>query len=628
MPSAPKTLHATIYNPALGYVTNSSPISVDPQYIGGHDTLTSLRGYLERRPGFADSVEVVASSFTNLKRIFVWQRWANVGLSGSNAGSFFIMFNDIVGTTSRVYKYEVGTDTSAVLIHTDSASVSPFFFVEAENQCYFGNGTTAANMRRYEGSGTTTWKWGIDSPVVAPTIGLSGTGINGLAGYYYTQTYGRGTGTGSTAVVVHESSPSPISVCTGIFTNMEVDVTLVASTDSQVNQIHVYRTTDGGANTPDEMLEITGSPFANINQVVVDTTLDADLGNSGPPFLRNDPPPPSLGFIWYAGRVWSFLGNTVYYSGFEEIAQGVPEECWPGGLDGNFYPYDREVQALAPMDSGIAIFTPKRIYGIDGDSLDTFRRFTLLDKRGTRAIASVVAVGNSIAWFDTSSQVWVSDLGEIGAAIRPDLANIDPQFCYMAMHISNNNHWVLVLDGAKGTIFTFDLDKNQWMTPWKVGTTVTCMTSAETSEGVVNLMIGRNGTKAVQLNISKYNDDGDLYGADVRTNQYHIAPDSNPAWRGVIDWTEWKRDGLGSALSDAKQITDEDPDYTSKYVSLFPNKEAGPLITQGIRLVTERCTSNTPVSSTAGLELTWPAEDKNFRLYQLDLSMHQILTNG
>lgn len=613
MPPSSKTQHKVISNTALPYITNSSPISTDPSYVDGFDLLTSLRGFTEKRPGFADTIEQVASTFNNLKRIFVWQRWV---ASGSAAGSYFVMFNDVAGAQSRVYKLRLGYDASAVEIFSMPTS-NQFFFVNANNCVYFGCGLDGS-MKKYDG--TTLNNWGIVAPAVAPTFTLGAGTLDAAAGYFYLQTYGYGVGTGADAESIGESSPGPLSLGTGVFTDMNVSVGLTASTDPQVNQIHVYRTTDGGSTDPAQMRELPDSPYPNATAVIVDSSIDDDLGiQTAPPELRNDPPLPAYPDCWYAGRIWTHLNNQVYYSGFEEIGRGVPEECFPGGLDGNYYPYDRQVTKVAELTNGVAVFTPKRMYGIDGDSLDTFRRYTLLDKRGTQSPSSVVAVGGSLAWLDTSGQVWLSDLGEISTAIRPNIQNINPLTAYITVHISGIFHWVVLLDGENGKLYVFDLDTKQWMPPWNIGKTGSCLTSAETSSTTVDLMLGRNGSKALKLNSLKYTDDGDLYAGQGITNQFNISPEQTPDWRGVLDWVEWKRNQF--PINGFSQLTDDDPESAS-FFDLTPRIIPAPTVKQGKYILTERAPSNVQTCQLASIKFDWSKGTDNFKLYSIDVASH------
>src|SRR4051812_36346142 len=131
MAQASQLNHHTFSNTALPYVSNSSALSTDPQYISGsHDAITNIRGEAVKRDGFAAAVEALSRSFSALKRIYTFQKWA---------GTFYAMFCDVSGGVAKVYKYAYGVDSTSVLIFTSSSS-EPFDFVFSNNTCYFGNG--------------------------------------------------------------------------------------------------------------------------------------------------------------------------------------------------------------------------------------------------------------------------------------------------------------------------------------------------------------------------------------------------------------------------------------------------------------------------------------------------------
>src|SRR5262249_21245982 len=157
-------------------------------------------------------------------------------------------------------------------------------------------------------------------------------GISAYSGWYYRYTYGNSS-TG------HESSASALSACTGIVSNKTIQVTVVASSDSQVDQIRIYRTTDGGSTNPSKMQEITGSPFANSSTTQNDTTTDVSLGSRiCPGTTTNDPPTASSKLCIYGGRIFTAASATSYYSGLEELpSNGVSWESFPSGLSGNNY---------------------------------------------------------------------------------------------------------------------------------------------------------------------------------------------------------------------------------------------------------------------------------------------------
>jgi hypothetical protein len=328
-----------------------------------------------------------------------------------------------------------------------------------------------------------------------------------------------------------------------------------------------------------------------------------------------------MGFVAYGGRIWGFNANVTSYSAFEESADPSKEECWPSGLDGNFYPWANEVMAHATLVDGIAVFQAERISKVEGESLDTFRRYTLQERRGTRNRASVVALGGSVAWFDTAGQVWVSDLGEVGLPIRPDTVAMDQTKIEVAIHVSGIYHWLVLLDGATGRLFVFDLDNRQWMPPWQVGTSTSALVSGETALGVVDLLVARNTSKSLKLVSGTYNDDGTPYESVVSSNMWRLTPEGNPSLRGVLDWTEIKTDT--NPPSKIEQLTDDDPTLAT-FTDITANTFDSPDIIQGQYLKTTRYTSDFPGAQFVAVRFTWDADATNFQLYQLDLSFHPV----
>jgi hypothetical protein len=304
----PDTLsHHYIRNTSLPYVPDASPIaSEQPYFMGGSNVLTSLREFLQRRPGFA-TYEATPTTFTNtVRRIFTWRRWNS---------SFFVMMNEVGGGLSSVYKLKVGTDASFILIYT-SVVAEPFDFVTANNQLFMGNGS---EMVRWDGDTLRGNIWGIGispmtrnitgatnaTPIVitltahgyatgdkleiqgvlgntaangtwtitnvsantfsldssvgngaytsggtikGPAVGFSGTGYTATVGYRYVYTYGNST-TGHQSDV---SDPSPLIKPTA------QGIAVKGVYPIHADEIHIYRTTDGGDGI---FFELVNSPL-------------------------------------------------------------------------------------------------------------------------------------------------------------------------------------------------------------------------------------------------------------------------------------------------------------------------------------------------------------------------------
>jgi hypothetical protein len=314
-----------------------------------------------------------------------------------------------------------------------------------------GNGSGSPVTRNFSVDAAKITVYKLGGPAIAVS-GAAGT-FTATAGYQYVFCYGN-SNTG------HISSPSPVSANTGVFTlKANVAVTLTASTDSQVNQIRLFRTTDGGGGI---YYELPTSPYPNSTGAVNDAAADTALNvlSIAPTSTFNDPPTPFVGMVYFSGRIWGFTGNKVWFSGLEEINQGVPEESFPSGLAGNFWAFDEPVTGLAVAggvnNQILAIFCGGRLYGITGNTLDTFRRFNISQRRGCRNRTTITMLGGMVSWLDSSNQVWASDgnsLQEMSQDIRPDLVGINPAICSATFHISGRFHWyVLSINGKSNFI--------------------------------------------------------------------------------------------------------------------------------------------------------------------------------
>lgn len=601
MATASQIKHRVIANTAIAYRSYIDITSDEPNFVAGQNILTTSKQLMERRPGFADNLEDTPTGFTDLAREFKWSKF--------DGTSFYSMVNDIAGGISKVYKLKIGTDASYVLLFS-SSTADPFDFETSSNVLFFGNGT---DMRAWNGTGS-SYTWGITRPAAPVSVSTTGTGISAFAGgWFYRATFWD-------SAAGHESSSSDLSPCTGNVANKTIQVPLLASGNSRVTGIRVYRTTDGGSTDPSVMQEITGSPFANANATISDTTADADLSTrTAPGITSNDPPTPSSKLAVYGGRIWTASGGTGYFSGNEEISNGVAEECFPSGLDGNNYPWPRLVKALAPMPDGIAVFQGGQIGKVEGDRRDNFRRYTLMQKRGAVSHTAVCSLGGTDAWLDTSSQVWL-DGEEIGFDIRTDLVGIDHSQAYLTIHISGRFHWLMLLDGGRGKIFVYDLDTKQWLPPWVVAVGSSCLNSGEDSDGNVVLSIAWAGTKMLKMNTASYNDNGTPYAASGTLNLLHIHPDGNSEIAGAPDHISVETDShINSAVS---MMLDDDPS-TATYVDITNNSQNPSTRQQGVNLVKKlyKCPTDKQ-GQRISAKLDWAASDSNFLLYTIEICSH------
>src|ERR1035437_5668238 len=253
------------------------------------------------------------------------------------------------------------------------------------------------------------------APSLTYTITATPGSITAQTGYIYGQTF--------TSMYGHESSMSALSVSTGVFTTLDVQVNVLSSTDPQVTGINLYRTTDGGDADPAAMRLVASLP--NVDATYTDSTQDIFLGSqTGPALYVNDPPQPLNGFVWSNGRIWGINAAKTWFTGNEEITNGIPAECMSDAVNGNFYAWPSQVGGMGVTSNGVNIGIAEQFWQVSGDGLSTFRKSKLLQGGGVRYPVNIISVGDNVIWIDTSKQGWSSSDGEFGGPIRPDMPGL------------------------------------------------------------------------------------------------------------------------------------------------------------------------------------------------------------
>lgn len=484
-------------------------------------------------------------------------------------------------------------------------------------------------------SGTVTWSVDFVRITVysfgGPNVTFTGTGLTANIGYQYVYCYGN-------SVTGHLSSPCLASNVVKP-ANQSMSIPLVASSDPQVNQIRVFRSTDSvaAATTAGIYFEIPTSPYANSNASVTDSAADtALLVNSIAPLPSfNDPPVGAAGFrgmVYFSGRIWGFANNKVYFSALEECVQGVPEESFVSGAAGNFWTFDQPVQGLGVAGNGdnqtLIVFCGGRIYGIFGNTLDTFRRFVISRRRGCRNQNCISSMGGMVTWLDSSNQIWATDgssMQELSIDIRPDLAGITISNCSMTFHAAGTFHWLVFSTGAK--LYVYDLDTEQWMPPWSFS--CNSIFSGEVSAGSYQL-IAATSPKALQLSTTAHNDNGASYQMVVNTNLYALVPDFSRRFSvaslGIYD--EPSRTGYPALVQvDANSVTlsdvlicfDDDPfNAATTYTSIFTNKQDVSVTanrSNGVNIVQNVFPLTAITARWAGIKIKGQNADDNLKIY-------------
>lgn len=587
--------HRLLENTALPYITNASPLDRRPRFVAGNNVLTSTKGFAERRFGFATRT---ADTFDqNIARLYTWRRWG---------GAFFEMLNITGGGESVVYKREIGTDSTFQELHTDSSSTNRFDFVTANNHVFFGNGV---DMMKYDGTDLTNW--GITAPSAAVSIALGAGALTATVGYQYVICW-ENSSTG------HLSSPSPVSALT-VPSSQNVTITGNTTSDGQVDKVRVYRTTDGGS----IFFEHPSSPVAYATWTasgLTDSSADTALGSTLAPLANyNNRPTAGRGFAFYAGRIWWVDDDTLYYTGFEEINNGVPEESAPPV---NYYPFGEELTGCYALKNALLVFGINTIFVVTGDSLTTFHRDTLGMNAGCFHFPTICGTENTCAFLDASNTIRLTDgltLQELSLPIRPDIASITHASAAMAFHDDGIRHWLVLMDGGASKLRVYDQDTQQWMPPWSL-TGLQAIHSGSTAVGTKSLLLGRS-KKPLIMDTSTYQDEGSSAAASATIGLIAVVPDDAIDQKNSVRRVIIERNSV--ALDTVNILTDEDPEGAT-FTSLT-NTADPPYRTNGTNLVEKHyLTDSGPICRRAAFKFDWAAANSNFKLFSVDVETESL----
>lgn len=571
MPTSDQHIFKVIDDTTLPYIRNVNPAthSQRPYLVGGTNTVVQIGAPLRRRPGFDPFFNSYGSNEKS-RRFFGWN---NI------AGTHFSMVNVIntVAGTSKIYN-------STTLIFTDSTSAQPFDFVVANNHLFFGNGVVQGKW-----DGTTVTNWGISpQPTTAPTIVNTAAGnVPGAIGHTWVYAYGVAA-TGYISDISSISAPSSAA-------NRQWTISGPRSTDAQCDLVHIYRTEDGGAT----YLELSNSPIANPgagNFSIVDNDADASLSDTAAPTRGVNQPPPLLRALkFWQGRIWGINADRQYFSGFEEVNNGLPVESF-GTIITNSFSYGEALTAqgvLGDIDSSLLlVMSAGTVFVVSGDTRATFKRNTAASNRGCRnhgtivesqfdsrnPITGVDTTISFVSWLDSSGSVvmMTKNLGvrEISKDIQSDLDGIDHSLATMASFESVLRRWLILCDSGTGHLRVFDLEAGIWNTPWPIAT-VTAVGVVEFTLGDPIILLGF-GTKVLSNSETASEDDSVPYTCSIRTCLLSILDPQRPEQIGVLEYIGIERNAID--VGSVKYLLEEDPLTGSPSYTTIPNTAIPPFL--------------------------------------------------
>lgn len=282
--------------------------------------------------------------------------------------------------------------------------------------------------------GTNEYRLGIPKPLVAPTVTLGAIGVlDGTYQYCYTY-YNINDGT--------ESQPSEYSAEI-VPSLQQVNIGIIASTDTQVTNIRIYRL--GGNLTAmslvEEVANTTTTYIDNLSDLDIEgTVLGSALYKEAPSNIKYFTEDNAILFGAVDDKLWySEIGNFNYWSSF------------------NFIDFPDIITGLGATQNGLLVFTKFKTYIITGTSPDTFTKLLLSDEHGCVKHDTIQFVDNTLLWLSTDG-ICASSGGSISLITLDKLGKFQPQDVTNAV-VSDRIYYlsyketVLMIDFRYGLVF-------------------------------------------------------------------------------------------------------------------------------------------------------------------------------
>lgn len=389
-----KGLKTTPIAGILGKNTDDNLTQMDSMYaINAKNVVFQGDGVTRKLPGYT---KVQTLSGSGYSRIYDWQR-------DSDKAQFVLVQH---ASTLGAIKAS-GTVAEQVLSSSED-STKPFDFVKNFFAAYANNGVNA--YRFIDNAGTLTkYKWGITPPATAATLTTSAGSLTLKYGrqivYCYVSKITDAQGNRRT----HVSAPSPLTAHSGPQTSKVLTWSnIVASADPQVTHIWVFETVDTPLNT--SSVFYFAAEITNGTTSWGDTLADSALDTTRLAPWDNFPAPLGSIVVTYQNRVGVIDPNTgfIYFSGFDEIDLGIPEESFPATLFFQIPSGIRKPTAAIVVDDGntLLISTEEAWYKIQGYNADTLTRRDKVVSPGAVGKKAVALSPYGVAWVSRDKRLW------------------------------------------------------------------------------------------------------------------------------------------------------------------------------------------------------------------------------
>lgn len=372
----------------------------------------------------------------------------------------------------------------------------------------------------------------VDGGVSWISTGSSGSSAN--TGYW---TYAYAYVSSSTPDV---SSASPLSIPIIRAANSYVSISGTGSSiliQQGIDTIRIYRSTQQATNAvvsgqelfwladiPAPSVLIGGIAYAGASWNYVDSSNDPPDPNST---LDNEiiadtvgvNTPPSLNitnFVYYLGRLWGSVGNTVYASAGPDVLNGGnPYTAFPPD---NFMDFSHTVVRMVASSQGLFVYTSSGVQVITGNGVAPTGSFSGFTTFIPVSFAPGISLGgyNCLAIDGGTTYIYTTDrnlvslsssgLNWISIAIAdhllqpftlPDttVVNFNPPNCYLSWYVNGDDYGLFLSDGKTGWFRMMpstspDAGNMVWSPFAQVVGGISAMQTIEVTPGINRLLFG------------------------------------------------------------------------------------------------------------------------------------------
>lgn len=340
------------------------------------------------------------------------------------------------------------------------------------------------------------------------------------------------TGAGDGSV----TTASPVTQIAGANNGAQVKISGSGTTDPQFDTVEIYRSADGFASSgPYLFLTDIPMPPPVGNQPGVWSIVDfmPDKATSLLPGLNplieapignfNDPPPGQfgstqfqaksaaeptvaaagsaiIGLVYHQGRMWGFIGNTVFVSGGPDTIPGNGFTAWPPD---QAFPFQSNVTRLLPTTAGLLVFTTTDLAFIGGGpGIADYYSQLIVPGLGLLSWNALTILGGIPYLFASDRQFISIDMSSgvtrVGHPIGDKLAQFDPTTAYVTYHSYGDLDHALFISDGSSQWYRCDISPAPdgrytgpvWNPKAMIAGGFKALASIETSPGVRQLLIG------------------------------------------------------------------------------------------------------------------------------------------